>query len=200
MFAHHNYDTWLYVCTSHVCLSITCSIAGRETSAKELYLVTGLVCIPLFYLAGAGSAVFWIIGMHNIYTTSLSGLCYDYVWTSRERRPDASYRDKRGVVARPTLTTPFYPSHGSRDRLYQAFLSLSASSFFSASQILEEGEEGLGTRLGGSHWRRIQLNWASCKCYLSVAIIYRHNNGRFCPNFCFKGTNFFAILALPVPV
>ena len=35
---------------------------GRETSPKELYAVTALIAIPLFYFGGAGSAVFWIIG------------------------------------------------------------------------------------------------------------------------------------------
>lgn len=35
---------------------------GRDTSAKELYLAIVLICIPLFYIAGAGSTVFWIIG------------------------------------------------------------------------------------------------------------------------------------------
>ena len=35
---------------------------GRDTSAKEMYAMVVLVCIPLFYFAGAGSVVFWIIG------------------------------------------------------------------------------------------------------------------------------------------
>lgn len=40
--------------------SITSS--GRETSAAEVYLVVGVVMIPVLYFAGAGSTVFWIIG------------------------------------------------------------------------------------------------------------------------------------------
>ena len=50
-----------------------------------------------------------------------------------------------------SIPRSFLPFAGSYDEMYQAFLSLSVSSFFSASQTLEEGEleEGLhmGTRL-----------------------------------------------------
>lgn len=35
---------------------------GRETSAMEVYLVLGVVMIPVLYFAGAGGTVFWIIG------------------------------------------------------------------------------------------------------------------------------------------
>ena len=35
---------------------------GRETSPKELYALTALIAVPLFYFGGAGSVVFWIIG------------------------------------------------------------------------------------------------------------------------------------------
>ena len=35
---------------------------GRDTSPKEVYMVLGIVMVPIFYFAGAGSAVFWIIG------------------------------------------------------------------------------------------------------------------------------------------
>lgn len=35
---------------------------GRETSAREVYLVLGVVMIPVLYFAGAGGTVFWIIG------------------------------------------------------------------------------------------------------------------------------------------
>lgn len=37
-------------------------LLGRETSAAEVYLVVGVVMIPVLYFAGAGSTVFWIIG------------------------------------------------------------------------------------------------------------------------------------------
>ena len=39
---------------------------GRETSPKELYALTALIAVPLFYFGGAGSAVFWIIGEHYV--------------------------------------------------------------------------------------------------------------------------------------
>ncbi len=45
-------------------ISIACFPSGRDTSSKELYMAVGLISIPLFYIAGAGSAVFWIIGTY----------------------------------------------------------------------------------------------------------------------------------------
>lgn len=38
------------------------AIFGRDTSSKELYALLGVIAVPLFYFAGAGSTVFWIIG------------------------------------------------------------------------------------------------------------------------------------------
>ena len=35
---------------------------GREFSPVELYIVIGVLGIPVFYIAGAGSTIFWIIG------------------------------------------------------------------------------------------------------------------------------------------
>ena len=35
---------------------------GREMSLAQLYSVAGIFSVPLFLIAGAGSAVFWIIG------------------------------------------------------------------------------------------------------------------------------------------
>ena len=47
-----------------VCLMFAVVYTGRETSPKELYALTALIAVPLFYFGGAGSAVFWIIGIH----------------------------------------------------------------------------------------------------------------------------------------
>lgn len=38
------------------------SIMGKELSVSQQYAAVGLCSFPLFWLAGAGSAVFWIIG------------------------------------------------------------------------------------------------------------------------------------------
>ncbi|OWF46811.1 Prenylated Rab acceptor protein 1 [Mizuhopecten yessoensis] len=38
------------------------SIMGKELSVSQQYGAVGLCSFPLFWLAGAGSAVFWIIG------------------------------------------------------------------------------------------------------------------------------------------
>ncbi|ESO93854.1 hypothetical protein LOTGIDRAFT_153327 [Lottia gigantea] len=38
------------------------SIMGRELGLAQQYTTVGLCSFPLFWLAGAGSAVFWIIG------------------------------------------------------------------------------------------------------------------------------------------
>ena len=39
------------------------TMAGREFSVTEQYGLVVLISLPLFFLAGAGSTVFWIIGM-----------------------------------------------------------------------------------------------------------------------------------------
>lgn len=38
------------------------TIAGRQVKLGQLYTVLGCVSIPIFLIAGAGSALFWIIG------------------------------------------------------------------------------------------------------------------------------------------
>ncbi|XP_060077546.1 prenylated Rab acceptor protein 1-like [Ylistrum balloti] len=38
------------------------SIMGKELSVSQQYAAVGLCSFPIFWLAGAGSAVFWIIG------------------------------------------------------------------------------------------------------------------------------------------
>lgn len=37
-------------------------LMGRELTLGQQYIMIGLISFPLFYLAGAGSAVFWVIG------------------------------------------------------------------------------------------------------------------------------------------
>lgn len=37
-------------------------ISGRQFSLAEQYGLIALICLPLFFLASAGSTVFWIIG------------------------------------------------------------------------------------------------------------------------------------------
>lgn len=37
-------------------------IMGRELSLVEQYTAVGILSIPIFWMAGAGSAVFWVIG------------------------------------------------------------------------------------------------------------------------------------------
>lgn len=38
------------------------TVMGRTVSLGQLYSMVGICSIPLFLIAGAGSAVFWIIG------------------------------------------------------------------------------------------------------------------------------------------
>lgn len=37
-------------------------LLGRELTLSQQYIMVSLISFPLFYLAGAGSAVFWVIG------------------------------------------------------------------------------------------------------------------------------------------
>lgn len=39
------------------------SVMGRELTKKEIYLCIVACTIPLFYLVGVGSVVFWALGM-----------------------------------------------------------------------------------------------------------------------------------------
>lgn len=38
------------------------TLVGRELTLTQQYIMVSLISFPLFYLAGAGSAVFWVIG------------------------------------------------------------------------------------------------------------------------------------------
>ena len=42
-------------------------ITGRELSLAQQYAVVGVCSFPLFWLAGAGSAVFWVIGWYYLF-------------------------------------------------------------------------------------------------------------------------------------
>ena len=42
------------------------NLTGRELSLAQQYAAVGVLAFPLFWIAGAGSAVFWIIGMLKI--------------------------------------------------------------------------------------------------------------------------------------
>ena len=55
---------------------------GREMSLAQLYSIAGIFSVPLFLIAGAGSAVFWIIGA-SIFVIILHAAFY-----SREEQED----------------------------------------------------------------------------------------------------------------
>ena len=38
-------------------------IAGKEIQLAQQYAAVALFSIPVFYMAGAGSAIFWVLGM-----------------------------------------------------------------------------------------------------------------------------------------
>jgi len=40
-------------------------ISGRELTLAQQYGVVGICAFPLFWIAGAGSAVFWVIGKNS---------------------------------------------------------------------------------------------------------------------------------------
>lgn len=44
-------------------LSLIIIPTGRELSMFQQYTAVGIASFPLFWIAGAGAAVFWVIGM-----------------------------------------------------------------------------------------------------------------------------------------
>lgn len=40
---------------------------GREVSPAHQYALAGAVSFPFFWLAGAGSAVFWVLGKYRVW-------------------------------------------------------------------------------------------------------------------------------------
>ena len=46
------------------------SVAGRELSLAQQYSAVGVLSFPIFWVAGAGSAVFWVIGTEVDYNVT----------------------------------------------------------------------------------------------------------------------------------
>lgn len=59
------------------------TILGRELSVAQQYGVVGICSFPLFWLAGAGSAVFWVIGA-SVFVILLHAALYS---SSEEAEP-----------------------------------------------------------------------------------------------------------------
>lgn len=58
-----------------VCVSkmyIMTAAIGRSFSPTEIYTALGIIAIPVFYIVGAGSTIFWIIGMFVVMATVMS--------------------------------------------------------------------------------------------------------------------------------
>lgn len=47
--------------------TLHCLFPGREVSPAHQYALAGGVSFPFFWLAGAGSAVFWVLGEYRVY-------------------------------------------------------------------------------------------------------------------------------------
>lgn len=43
--------------------------AGKELTAPHQMSLAGAVSLPVFWLAGAGAAVFWVLGEHSTFIT-----------------------------------------------------------------------------------------------------------------------------------
>lgn len=56
---------------------------GREVTPAHQYALAGGVSFPFFWLAGAGSAVFWVLGEYRLWVAQAGG--GEQV---RERRPE----------------------------------------------------------------------------------------------------------------
>uniref|UniRef100_A0A0K8RI51 PRA1 family protein n=1 Tax=Ixodes ricinus TaxID=34613 RepID=A0A0K8RI51_IXORI len=48
---------------------------NRELTVVQQYCLVGMMCFPIFYLAGAGSAVFWVLGA-SFFTIMLHATTY----------------------------------------------------------------------------------------------------------------------------
>lgn len=46
---------------------------GREVSPVHQYAMAGAVSFPFFWLAGAGSAVFWVLGEYRVWVAGVGG-------------------------------------------------------------------------------------------------------------------------------
>lgn len=52
--------------------------SGRELSYAQQYGVAAALSVPLFFIAGAGSAVFWVLGKFGIYIMKLHVILSSY--------------------------------------------------------------------------------------------------------------------------
>lgn len=50
-------------------------VFNKELTAVQQYCLVGMMCFPIFYLAGAGAAVFWVIGA-SFFTIMLHATMY----------------------------------------------------------------------------------------------------------------------------
>ncbi|KAH7945198.1 hypothetical protein HPB49_008029 [Dermacentor silvarum] len=48
---------------------------NKELSVIQQYCILGMLCFPIFYVAGAGSAVFWVLGA-SFFTIMLHATTY----------------------------------------------------------------------------------------------------------------------------
>lgn len=48
-----------------------CLLPGREVSPAHQYALAGSVSFPFFWLAGAGSAVFWVLGEYRVWVAGV---------------------------------------------------------------------------------------------------------------------------------
>ena len=65
-----------YVCTSNTTL-FQCLLfyrTGREFTVAQQYGGVALLAFPLFWLAGAGSVIFWVIGASLVAVLAHAGL------------------------------------------------------------------------------------------------------------------------------
>jgi PRA1 family protein 1 len=68
------------------------NLYGREIQLAQLYCVVGIISIPLFLLAGAGSAVFWIIG------ASVVCIVLHAIFYSRDNQQDDPFSMEMNIV------------------------------------------------------------------------------------------------------
>lgn len=50
-----------------------CLPTGREVTPAHQYALAGAVSFPFFWLAGAGSAVFWVLGEYRVWVVGVGG-------------------------------------------------------------------------------------------------------------------------------
>lgn len=59
---------WLWLPLGQVGMAASFHLfPGREVSPAHQYALAGGVSFPFFWLAGAGSAVFWVLGEYRVW-------------------------------------------------------------------------------------------------------------------------------------